>query len=37
VAGIESLTGDVIDPAFAASATRGAHVIYQALNPPYHR
>jgi nucleoside-diphosphate-sugar epimerase len=37
VAGIESVTGDVIDPAFAASATRGAHVIYQALNPPYHR
>jgi hypothetical protein len=29
--------GDVTDPAFAASATRGAQVVYQALNPPYHR
>jgi nucleoside-diphosphate-sugar epimerase len=37
IAGIQSLTGDVADAAFAASATRGARVIYQALNPPYHR
>lgn len=37
IAGIQSATGDVADPAFAASATHGARVIYQALNPPYHR
>jgi nucleoside-diphosphate-sugar epimerase len=37
MAGIQSVTGDVTDPAFTASATRGARVIYQALNPPYHR
>jgi nucleoside-diphosphate-sugar epimerase len=37
VAGIQSATGDVTDPAFAASASRGARVMYQALNPPYHR
>src|SRR5206468_9283728 len=35
--GIRSVTGDITDPAFAASATHGARVIYQALNPPYHR
>jgi nucleoside-diphosphate-sugar epimerase len=33
----EPIAGVVTDPAFAASATRGARVIYQALNPPYHR
>jgi nucleoside-diphosphate-sugar epimerase len=37
VAGVQSVAGDVTDPTFAASATRGARVIYQALNPPYHR
>jgi nucleoside-diphosphate-sugar epimerase len=37
VPGVQSVTGDVTDPHFAASATRGARVIYQALNPPYHR
>jgi nucleoside-diphosphate-sugar epimerase len=37
VAGVQSATGDVTDPIFASSATRGARVIYQALNPPYHR
>ncbi len=37
VAGVQSVTGDVSDPAFAASAARGARVVYQALNPPYHR
>lgn len=37
IAGIESVTGDITDPAFAASCTRGARVIYQALNPSYHR
>jgi nucleoside-diphosphate-sugar epimerase len=37
VAGIQSVAGDVTDPALAASATHGARVVYQALNPPYHR
>ena len=37
MAGVKSLAGDVTDPVFAASATRGARVVYQALNPPYHR
>jgi nucleoside-diphosphate-sugar epimerase len=37
VAGVQSAAGDVGDPDFAASATRGARVVYQALNPPYHR
>ena len=37
VAGAQSVTGDVSDPVFAASAVRGARVVYQALNPPYHR
>src|SRR3954453_4033817 len=37
MAGIESVTGDVTDPVFAASATGGAHVVSQALTPPYHR
>ena len=37
VAGVQSVAGDVSDPAFAASATHGARVVYQALNPPYHR
>ena len=34
---MQSVAGDVSDPVFAASATRGARVVYQALNPPYHR
>jgi nucleoside-diphosphate-sugar epimerase len=34
--GVESVTGDVTEPSFAASSTRGARVVYQALNPPYH-
>ena len=34
VAGVQSVAGDVTDPAFAASATHGARVVYQALNPP---
>ena len=37
VAGVQSVAGDVTDPTFAASATHGARVVYQALNPPYHR
>jgi nucleoside-diphosphate-sugar epimerase len=35
--GVQSAAGDVGDPAFAAAVTRGARVVYQALNPPYHR
>src|SRR3954447_22725462 len=35
--GVQSAVGDVSDPAFAAAVTRGARVVYQALNPPYHR
>jgi nucleoside-diphosphate-sugar epimerase len=31
------VAGDVADPAVTASVTRGARVVYQALNPPYHR
>jgi nucleoside-diphosphate-sugar epimerase len=37
VAGVQSVTGDITDATFAASSTQGARVIYQALNPPYHR
>jgi nucleoside-diphosphate-sugar epimerase len=37
IAGVQSATGDITDPAFAASATHRARVIYQALNPAYHR
>jgi nucleoside-diphosphate-sugar epimerase len=37
IAGVQSATGDMTDPAFAASATGGARVVYHALNPPYHR
>src|SRR4051794_19505954 len=35
--GVQSAVGDIGDPALAASVTRGARVLYQALNPPYHR
>src|SRR3954469_5923461 len=35
--GVQSAAGDISDPAFAAAVTRGARVVYQALNPPYHR
>jgi nucleoside-diphosphate-sugar epimerase len=34
---VEVLGGDASDPAFAAVAARGAQVVYQTLNPPYHR
>jgi nucleoside-diphosphate-sugar epimerase len=37
IAGVTSAIGDVTDPPFAARSTRGARVVYQALNPPYHR
>jgi nucleoside-diphosphate-sugar epimerase len=36
-AGIQSVAGDVTDRPFAASVTRGARVVYQALNSPYYR
>jgi nucleoside-diphosphate-sugar epimerase len=35
--GVEVIGGDARDPAFSTAAARGATVIYQALNPPYHR
>ncbi|APR75602.1 Nucleoside-diphosphate-sugar epimerase [Minicystis rosea] len=31
------MSGDVTDLAFAAEATRGAAVVYDCMNPPYHR
>ena len=34
---IEILGGDASDPAFATAAAQGAQVVYQTLNPPYHR
>jgi nucleoside-diphosphate-sugar epimerase len=37
VSGVESVAGDLSDASFAESVTHGARVIYQALNPPYHR
>jgi nucleoside-diphosphate-sugar epimerase len=37
VTGVQSVTGDITDQRFAESVTRGARVVYQALNPPYHR
>jgi nucleoside-diphosphate-sugar epimerase len=33
---VEVIGGDAHDPAFAADASQGAHVVYQCLNPPYH-
>src|SRR6185503_20743884 len=33
---IEVLGGDASDPAFTTAAARGARVVYQTLNPPYH-
>ena len=33
--GVELVSGDASDPAFARRASDGADVIYQALNPPY--
>ena len=35
--GLEWLSGDVADPAFAERAARGARVVYHCVNPPYHR
>jgi nucleoside-diphosphate-sugar epimerase len=34
---VEVLGGDAADPAFASAAAAGAQVVYQTLNPPYHR
>jgi nucleoside-diphosphate-sugar epimerase len=34
---VEVVGGDASDSAFAAAAAAGADVIYQVLNPPYHR
>ena len=35
--GVEVVGGDAGDARFAVEAARGARVVYQALNPPYHR
>jgi nucleoside-diphosphate-sugar epimerase len=35
--GVEVVAADVSDPAAAVSAAKGAAVVYQALNPPYHQ
>ncbi len=34
---VETAAGDAADPSFAANATKDAAVVYQCLNPPYHR
>lgn len=34
---IQVVAGDAADPEFAAAAARGAAVVYQTLNPEYHR
>jgi nucleoside-diphosphate-sugar epimerase len=34
---VEVIGGDASDPAFATAAARGAQVVYQTLNPPYHQ
>lgn len=36
-AGVEVRAGDLTDPTFAGAAIADAAVIYQCLNPPYHR
>ncbi len=35
--GVEVVGGDAADPAFTVPVAAGARVVYQALNPPYHR
>ena len=35
--GVETLAGDVSQPAFAEAATSGAAAVYDCMNPPYHR
>jgi nucleoside-diphosphate-sugar epimerase len=34
---VEIVKGDASDPGFTTSAAQGAQVVYQTLNPPYHR
>ena len=34
---VEVVGGDAADPAFTAAVARGASVVYQTLNPPYHQ
>jgi nucleoside-diphosphate-sugar epimerase len=34
---VEIVRGDATDPQFTTAVTRGAHVVYQTLNPPYTR
>ncbi|WP_437321643.1 NAD-dependent epimerase/dehydratase family protein [Sorangium sp. So ce385] len=34
--GLTSVCGDITDLAFAEEATRGASVVYDCMNPPYH-
>ncbi len=34
---VEHIAGDAADPEFALGAASGAAVVYQVLNPPYHR
>ncbi|HTN90349.1 MAG TPA: NAD-dependent epimerase/dehydratase family protein [Sorangium sp.] len=34
--GLTSMGGDITDLAFAEEATRGASVVYDCMNPPYH-
>ena len=34
---VEQMAGDAADPDFALGAASGAGVVYQVLNPPYHR
>lgn len=36
-AGVETLAGDARDLAFAAEAGRGASVVFDTMNPPYHQ
>ena len=36
-AGVELLHGDASDPGFAIEASKGAAVVYQTLNAPYHQ
>jgi nucleoside-diphosphate-sugar epimerase len=35
--GVEIVAGDVSNPEFAVQAAAGAAVVYQCMNPPYHR
>src|SRR5687767_13559845 len=35
--GLSWASGDMTDQAFAAAATAGAAVVYDCMNPPYHR